>query len=43
MCQSRHRSRHTPPSTPEDFWELSFQDEIKARRPMEQAPGSPGY
>jgi hypothetical protein len=44
MCQSRHRSRHTPPSTPEDFWELSFQDEIKARKQkMEQAPGSPGY
>jgi hypothetical protein len=27
MCCSRHRSRHTPPSTPPDFWELSFIDE----------------
>jgi hypothetical protein len=24
---SRHRSRHTPPQTPEDYWELSFADE----------------
>jgi len=24
---SRHRSRHTPPSTPDGFWDLSFPDE----------------
>ena len=29
---SRHRARHSPPSTPDGFWELSFMDEIKARR-----------
>eukprot|EP00980_Cylindrotheca_fusiformis_P013645 scaffold3513_cov102-Cylindrotheca_fusiformis.AAC.6 len=32
LCDSRHRTRYTPPETPEDFWELSFMDEIKARR-----------
>jgi hypothetical protein len=26
---SRHRGRHTPPSTPSQFWELSFIDEKK--------------
>jgi hypothetical protein len=31
MCASRHRARHTPPSTPEGFWELSFVDEMKQR------------
>lgn len=24
---SRHRARHTPPQTPEDYWDLSFKDE----------------
>jgi len=28
---SRHRGRHTPPSTPQDYWELSFIDEREAR------------
>jgi hypothetical protein len=28
---SRHRAHHSPPSTPEGFWELSFTDEIRAR------------
>jgi hypothetical protein len=28
---SRHRAHHSPPSTPEGFWELSFADEIRAR------------
>ena len=28
---SRHRSRASPPSTPDDFWELSFADERQAR------------
>jgi hypothetical protein len=28
---SRHRSRHTPPQTPEDYWELSFMDEKTER------------
>lgn len=31
MCNSRHRTRYTPPETPEHFWELSFIDEIKKR------------
>ena len=26
LCCSRHRGRHTPPQTPQDFWELSFAD-----------------
>lgn len=29
---SRHRSRFRPPETPEDFWEMSFVDERKARQ-----------
>lgn len=32
---SRHRSRFTPPSTPDGFWELSFRDEIKAKNDVE--------
>lgn len=28
---SRHRALHTPPQTPEDYWELSFIDEKKER------------
>jgi hypothetical protein len=28
---SRHRSAHSPPSTPEGFWDLSFADEKQAR------------
>ena len=32
LCHSRHRSRFTPPQTPEDFWELSFIDERDAKR-----------
>jgi hypothetical protein len=35
MCCSRHRSRHTPPSTPPDFWELSFIDERDRKRERE--------
>merc|ERR1711957_387553 len=33
---SRHRSRHTPPSTPADFWELSFPDERREREEKEK-------
>jgi len=33
---SRHRSRHTPPSTPADFWELSFPDERRVREEKEK-------
>jgi len=29
---SRHRSRFTPDMTPDDFWEMSFVDEIKERK-----------
>jgi hypothetical protein len=32
MCASRHRARHTPPETPENFWELSFVDELDKKR-----------
>ena len=34
---SRHRARHTPPSTPEGFWNLSFADEQERRSQREAA------
>lgn len=34
---SRHRALHTPPQTPEDYWELSFMDEKKERLQNEAA------
>ena len=30
LC-SRHRSRHTPPQTPDNFWDLSFIDEKREK------------
>jgi hypothetical protein len=38
-CTSRHRTRYTPPETPEHFWELSFIDEIRDRERVQQAAG----
>jgi hypothetical protein len=35
MCTSRHRTRYTPPETPDNFWELSFTDEVR-KRELEQ-------
>jgi hypothetical protein len=32
MDCSRHRAAHSPESTPEGFWELSFADEIEDRK-----------
>jgi hypothetical protein len=34
---SRHRARHTPPSTPDGFWNLSFADEQEGRSQREAA------
>jgi hypothetical protein len=34
---SRHRALHTPPQTPEDYWELSFMDEKRERLQNEAA------
>ena len=32
LGMSRHRARHTPENTPPGFWELSFADEVEARK-----------
>jgi hypothetical protein len=40
MCTSRHRTRYTPPETPEHFWELSFIDEIRDRERLQQEQGA---
>jgi hypothetical protein len=42
MCCSRHRRRDTPPSTPCDFWELSFVDERDARKLPNRGEGEEG-
>jgi hypothetical protein len=36
MACSRHRSRAPPPSTPPQYWELSFADEVEARKKREK-------
>lgn len=38
---SRHRARHTPPETPDGFWELSFADE-RAERFVREEKEEPG-
>lgn len=36
MDCSRHRAAHSPENTPEGFWELSFADEIEARKRLNE-------
>jgi hypothetical protein len=38
MDCSRHRAAHSPENTPEGFWELSFADEIEARKRLNEDP-----